>query len=53
MSHASIPQTLRAQLAPPADLVRISVGLEDANDLMEDLDDALTSALNQNESVAD
>lgn len=44
MSHASIPYTLRHRLAPPADLVRISVGIEDANDLMEDLDQALTAA---------
>jgi cystathionine beta-lyase len=44
MSHASIPDTLRHRLAPPADLVRISVGIEDANDLMEDLDQALSAA---------
>jgi cystathionine beta-lyase len=45
MSHASIPETLRHRLAPPADLVRISVGIEDANDLMEDLDQACTAAI--------
>jgi cystathionine beta-lyase/cystathionine gamma-synthase len=38
MSHASIPPQLKERLAPPADLVRLSVGIEDANDLMEDLD---------------
>ncbi len=37
MSHASIPQELRASLAPPPDLVRISVGIEDVDDLIEDL----------------
>jgi cystathionine beta-lyase len=37
MSHASIPQSLRGRLGPPADLVRISVGIEDVDDLIEDL----------------
>src|SRR5262249_40885333 len=37
MSHASIPQALRDRLAPPPDLVRISVGIEDVGDLIEDL----------------
>lgn len=37
MSHASIPRALRHRLAPPSDLVRLSVGIEDADDLLEDL----------------
>jgi cystathionine beta-lyase len=37
MSHASIPKALRDRLAPPPDLVRISVGIEDVDDLIEDL----------------
>ena len=41
MSHASIPGTLRDRLAPPSDLVRISVGIEDVDDLIEDLEMAL------------
>jgi cystathionine beta-lyase len=45
MSHASIPQTLKSRLAPPADLVRISVGIEDVDDLIDDLDQALVAAL--------
>src|SRR5438105_1961506 len=45
MSHASIPLTLRQRLAPPADLVRLSVGIEDVNDLLDDLGQALTSAI--------
>ena len=45
MSHASIPETLRAQLAPPPDLVRISVGIEDPNDLIDDLSNALRAAI--------
>lgn len=45
MSHASIPQTLKSRLAPPADLVRISVGIEDVDDLIDDLDQALAVAV--------
>jgi cysteine-S-conjugate beta-lyase len=41
MSHASIPGALRDRLAPPSDLVRISVGIEDVDDLIEDLTMAL------------
>ena len=40
MSHASIPSELRDRLAPPSDLVRISVGIEDVDDLLEDLEHA-------------
>ena len=38
MSHASIPRALRDRLAPPSDLVRLSVGIEDPDDLLEDLE---------------
>jgi cystathionine beta-lyase len=41
MSHASIPAELRARLGPPPDLIRLSVGIEDGEDLMEDLARAL------------
>ena len=40
MSHASIPSALRARLGPPSDLVRLSVGIEDVDDLLEDLERA-------------
>ncbi len=40
-----VPDTLRHRLAPPADLVRLSVGIEDANDLLEDLGQALATAV--------
>lgn len=40
MSHASIPRALRDRLAPPPDLVRISVGIEDVDDLIDDLSHA-------------
>jgi len=49
MSHASIPETLKDRLAPPADLVRLSIGIEDANDLLEDLQQAFTVAGQQPE----
>ncbi|HEY0554850.1 MAG TPA: PLP-dependent aspartate aminotransferase family protein [Thermoanaerobaculia bacterium] len=41
MSHASIPAELRGRLGPPPDLVRLSVGIEDADDLIADLAQAL------------
>jgi cystathionine beta-lyase/cystathionine gamma-synthase len=44
MSHSSIPDALKHRLAPPTDLVRLSIGIEDAEDLMEDLDQALAKA---------
>lgn len=44
MSHSSIPSALKDRLGPPADLVRLSVGIEDVNDLMEDLEQAFTAA---------
>ncbi len=45
MSHASIHQALKERLAPPADLVRISVGIEDVDDLIDDLSQAFTAAV--------
>ena len=41
MSHASIPQELRGRLGPPPDLVRVSVGIEDPEDLIGDLGRAM------------
>ncbi|MCA1031840.1 bifunctional cystathionine gamma-lyase/homocysteine desulfhydrase [Bacillus timonensis] len=41
MTHASIPEDRRAELGITDGLVRISVGLEDIEDLMEDLEQAL------------
>ncbi|XP_029130658.1 cystathionine beta-lyase, chloroplastic [Cajanus cajan] len=41
MSHASIPTTVREARGLTEDLVRISVGIEDVNDLIADLDNAL------------
>ena len=41
MTHASVPEAERARLGIRNDLVRISVGIEDAEDLIADLDQAL------------
>ncbi|USK84170.1 bifunctional cystathionine gamma-lyase/homocysteine desulfhydrase [Peribacillus asahii] len=41
MTHASIPAERRAQLGITDGLIRISVGLEDVEDLLEDLEQAL------------
>ncbi len=44
MSHASIPDSLKDHLAPPRDLVRLSIGIEDVDDLIDDLHQALNTA---------
>ena len=41
MTHASIPPAQRAQLGIADNLVRLSVGVEEVEDLIEDLDQAL------------
>jgi cystathionine gamma-lyase len=41
MTHASIPAETRAELGITDQLIRVSVGIEDADDLMADLDQAL------------
>jgi cystathionine beta-lyase len=52
MSHASIPPSLRDALAPPPDLVRISVGIEDVDDLIEDLSQAFALAVRREVAVS-
>jgi cystathionine beta-lyase/cystathionine gamma-synthase len=41
MTHASIPADKRAEVGITDDLVRLSVGIEDAEDLIADLKQAL------------
>nr|WP_294934165.1 cystathionine gamma-synthase [uncultured Flavobacterium sp.] len=41
MTHASIPEDKRKEIGITDDLVRLSVGIEDAEDLIEDLKQAL------------
>ena len=40
MTHASIPKEVREQLGIFDNLVRLSVGIEDCDDLIRDLDTA-------------
>ncbi|KAJ3314643.1 cystathionine beta-lyase [Blyttiomyces sp. JEL0837] len=44
MSHASIPAEVRRARGLVEDLVRLCVGIEDVDDLLEDLDQALDNA---------
>jgi cystathionine beta-lyase/cystathionine gamma-synthase len=41
MTHASVPPDRREQIGVTDDMVRVSVGIEDVDDLKEDLDQAL------------
>ena len=45
MTHASVPPALRKSLGISANLVRLSVGIENAQDLIDDLKQAATFAL--------
>ncbi len=44
MSHAAMPEEVRGRVGIGADLIRLSVGLENVDDLIEDLEEALRSA---------
>ncbi|GBD32380.1 MAG: cystathionine beta-lyase [Gemmatimonadales bacterium] len=44
MTHASVPKELREAMGLTDGLVRLSVGIEDVDDLREDLDQALSQA---------
>jgi cystathionine beta-lyase/cystathionine gamma-synthase len=41
MTHASVPEVERNRLGITDGLVRVSVGIEDAEDIIEDIDRAL------------
>jgi cystathionine beta-lyase/cystathionine gamma-synthase len=41
MTHASVPKEMRDRMGVTDGLVRLSVGIEDVDDLLQDLDDAL------------
>lgn len=43
MTHASVPPEMRAQLGVSDTLIRLSVGIEDADDLIAELDSALAA----------
>ena len=44
MSHASIPAHVRKERQFPEDLIRLCIGIEDVDDLLEDLEAALINA---------
>lgn len=44
MSHASIPAHIRKERGMPEDLVRLSAGVEHIDDLIKDLDNAISLA---------
>ena len=50
MSHASIDATTRAERALPEDLIRLCVGIEDVDDLLADLESAVS--LNEFEIIS-
>ena len=43
MTHASIPKEVREQIGIRDTLIRLSVGIEDQDDLLRDLDHALST----------
>lgn len=45
MTHASVPEKERKVLGISDTLIRLSVGLEDEADIIEDLDQALDAAV--------
>ena len=45
MTHASIPREERIKNGLGDSLIRLSVGIEHADDIIEDIDQALTAAL--------
>lgn len=44
MTHASVPEKQREELGITHALIRLSVGLEDVEDLLADLDSAFKAA---------
>ena len=47
MTHASVPPEQRKELGIDNALIRLSVGIEDLEDLIADLDKALKAAVSQ------
>ncbi len=45
MTHASVPEEVREQLGITDNLIRLSVGCEEKEDLIRDLDHALNAAV--------
>lgn len=47
MTHASVPEDHRRELGITDGLIRMSVGLEDVRDLLEDIENALEYAFSE------
>jgi cystathionine gamma-lyase len=45
MTHASVPEEMRKELGISDSLIRLSVGLENAEDLVADIEQALAIAV--------
>ncbi|KAM7287418.1 cystathionine gamma-lyase [Ixodes scapularis] len=45
MTHASVPENQRKELGISDNLVRLSIGIEDSDDLIKDIDQALRKAV--------
>jgi cystathionine beta-lyase/cystathionine gamma-synthase len=43
MTHGSIPKDVRERAGLKDSLIRLSVGIEDSDDLIQDLDNAINS----------
>jgi len=46
MTHASIPEDIRKKVGITDELIRLSVGIEDVNEILQDLDNAIKQAAN-------
>ena len=44
MTHAAIPKEIRDEVGITEGLIRLSVGIEDAQELQEDLEQAITAS---------
>ena len=45
MTHAAIPYEIRQEVGIVDELIRLSVGIEDAEDIIQDLDNALKESV--------
>ena len=45
MTHAAIPKEIREEVGITDELIRLSVGIEDVNDIIEDLEQAINGAI--------
>lgn len=51
MSHSTIPKEIRLKIGITDNLVRLSVGLEEINDLIGDIDQALKVSQQENSKL--